>query len=51
MQKIDSEHQKIKQAAVKTLHQNSILAMHVIASGESPARTRLRRLRDLTTLI
>ena len=34
IQKIDSEQQEIKQTAVNALHQNSILAMHVIASGE-----------------
>ncbi|CAB4445666.1 unnamed protein product [Rhizophagus irregularis] len=50
LQKIDSEQEEIKQTAVNALHQNSILAMHVIASGESPARTRLRMLRYLTGL-
>lgn len=34
LQKIDSEQEEIKQTAVNALHQNSILAMHVIASGE-----------------
>ncbi|CAI2167051.1 13622_t:CDS:2 [Funneliformis geosporum] len=50
LQIIDSEHQEIKQAAVKALHQNSILTMQVIASGESPARTKLRMLRYITCL-
>ncbi|CAI2175296.1 8504_t:CDS:2 [Funneliformis geosporum] len=50
LRKIDSEHKEIKQTAVKALHQNSIIAMHAIASGESPARTRLRMLRYLTSL-
>ncbi|CAG8482219.1 10326_t:CDS:2 [Funneliformis caledonium] len=49
-QKIDGERKEIKQTAVKALHQNSILAMHAIASGDSPARTRLRMLRYLTSL-
>jgi hypothetical protein len=34
LQRIDSEQQEIKQTAVNALHQNSILTMHVIASGE-----------------
>jgi len=34
LQKVDGEQQEIKQTAVNALHQNSILAMHVIASGE-----------------
>ncbi|GBB93467.1 hypothetical protein RclHR1_02180009 [Rhizophagus clarus] len=50
LQKVDSEQEEIKQTSVNALHQNSILAMHVIASGESPARTRLRMLRYLTGL-
>jgi len=50
LQKIDSEQEEIKQTAVNALHQNSILSIHVIASGESPARTRLRMLRYLIGL-
>ncbi|RIA94489.1 hypothetical protein C1645_817982 [Glomus cerebriforme] len=50
LQTIDSEKREIKQTAVNALHQNSILAMHVITSGETPARTRLRMLRYLTGL-
>src|ERR1051325_3368214 len=34
LQQFDNEQQEIKQTAVNALHQNSILAMHVIASGE-----------------
>ncbi|CAG8436094.1 3407_t:CDS:2 [Scutellospora calospora] len=47
-QRADSEQEEVRQSAVNALHKYSILAMHAIASEESPAQTRLRMLRYLT---
>ncbi|RUS19888.1 hypothetical protein BC937DRAFT_86772 [Endogone sp. FLAS-F59071] len=45
LQRGDIEQCELRQTAGITLQQYSVLAMHSIATGESPAQTRLRMMR------
>ncbi|KAK9759560.1 hypothetical protein K7432_017324 [Basidiobolus ranarum] len=49
-QRDDLEQQEIRFSASSAIHQYSILSMHSVANGESPARTRLRMMRYISGL-